>query len=301
MNNVYSLVINFFDEDNKVDYHKVKLLLANNMKYGQKKFYIKDSDLDYSPLSCRGKKVYYKNMVKLMPADSEFKIELNFNSISDIQEILGDLNKVKRDFDLVFKSPSMTEVTMKSYFNDYISHLNFLSSNSRRNFYISLNTRLLSLIDGETLIEKTKENAAVKGFVINPVYPYDFDFEKFTVLKRKYKGRFEFLAAADDFYFLNLEKGVKTVSKHLNLFPDFFNTINIEVKNNNLDKARKYQLVLNDLINTINNFGEEVALKYLLSKHLNFEFNSGNSLTKSEKLILDSEFKKINNKFVDKV
>ncbi|PUU87862.1 MAG: hypothetical protein CI947_2092, partial [Halanaerobium sp.] len=82
---------------------------------------------------------------------------------------------------------------------------------------------------------------------------------------------------------------------------DYFKKINIEVKNNNLDNARKYQLILNDFINTNNNFGEGLALEYLLSRYLNFEFSSENSLTKSEKLILESEFKKINDSFVDKV
>ncbi|RCW50798.1 MULTISPECIES: hypothetical protein [Halanaerobium] len=301
MNNVYTLLINFLDQNNRVDYHKVKLLLANNLKLGQKNFYIKDSNLDYSQLSCSDKKEYYKKMVKLMPEESDFKIELNFNSLRDIQEIIKDLNKTEKKFDLVLKSPSITEETMGSYFKDYLSYLNFLSSNSSRNFYISFNTRLLSLIEGETLIKKTKDFQAVKGFVTNPVYPYDLDFEKFTTLKNKYNGRFEFLASADDLYFLNLNKGVKTISRYINLLPDYFKKINIEVKNNNLDNARKYQLILNDFINTNNNFGEGLALEYLLSRYLNFEFSSENSLTKSEKLILESEFKKINDSFVDKV
>jgi len=301
VNNAYSLVINFLDQNNRVDYHKIKLLLANNLKHGQRNFYIKDSNLDYSRLSCSDKKRYYKNMVKLMPEESEFKIELNFNSFSDIQEIIKELDENKKEFDLVIKTPSITEETMGSYFKDYVSYLNFLSSNSSRDLYISFNTRLLSLIDSETLMEKTKNYQAVKGFVVNPVYPYDLNFEKFTELKNKYSSRFNFLATADDFYFLNLNKGVKTISKHLNLLPDLFKKINIEVKNNNLDKAREYQLILNDFINTVNNFGEEAALEYLLSKYLNFEFSFENSLTKSEKLILESEFKKINNNFVDKV
>ncbi|PUU91377.1 MAG: hypothetical protein CI947_1231, partial [Halanaerobium sp.] len=175
MNNVYTLLINFLDQNNRVDYHKVKLLLANNLKLGQKNFYIKDSNLDYSQLSCSDKKEYYKKMVKLMPEESDFKIELNFNSLRDIQEIIKDLNKTEKKFDLVLKSPSITEETMGSYFKDYLSYLNFLSSNSSRNFYISFNTRLLSLIEGETLIKKTKDFQAVKGFVTNPVYPYDLD------------------------------------------------------------------------------------------------------------------------------
>lgn len=301
MNNAYSLVISFLDQNNKIDYQKIKLLLDNNLKHGQRNFYIKDSNLDFSRLSCSDKKGYYKNVVNLMPEESEFKIELNLNSLSDIQEIIKKLDKIEKKFDLVIKIPSVTEEKMNSYYRDYVSHLNFISSNSSRDFYISFNTRLLSLIDSETLIKQTKAYQAVKGFVVNPVYPYDLNFEKFTELKNKYSSRFEFLATADDFYFLNLNKGVKTISKHLNLLPDFFKKINIEVKKNNLDKAREYQLILNDFINTINNFGEEVALEYLLSRHLNFEFSFENSLTKSEKLILESEFQKINNNFVDKV
>ncbi|TDO95286.1 hypothetical protein DFR79_101288 [Halanaerobium saccharolyticum] len=294
MNNAYSLVINFLDQNNKVDYQKIKLLLANNLERGQNNFYIKANNLDYSRLSCSDKKEYYKNIIKLMPAESEFKIELNFNSLSDIKVMIDELDKIEKDFDLVIKSPSMTEETMGSYFEDYAAYLNFISSS--RNFYISINTRLLSLIDSETLMEKTKKYQLIKGFVINPVYPYDLDFEKFTTFKERYNGRFKFLATADDFYFLNLNKGVKTISKHLNLLPDLFKKINIEVKNNNLDTAREYQLILNDFINTINNFGEEVALEYLLSRYLSFEFSSNKRLTKSEKLILESEFKKINNR-----
>lgn len=301
MNNAYSLVISFLDQNNKIDYQKIKLLLDNNLKHGQRNFYIKDSNLDFSRLSCSDKKGYYKNVVNLMPEESEFKIELNLNSLSDIQEIIKKLDKIEKKFDLVIKIPSVTEEKMNSYYRDYVSHLNFISSNSSRDFYISFNTRLLSLIDSETLIKKTKAHQAVKGFVINPIYPYDLNFEKFTELKNKYSSRFEFLATADDFYFLNLNKGVKTISKHFNLLPDLFKKISIEVKNKNLDKAREYQLILNDFINTINNFGEEVALEYLLSRYLNFEFSFENCLTKSEKLILDSEFKKINNNFVDKV
>ena len=300
MNNVYSLVINFINEYDKVDYHKIKVLLANNLEHGQNNFYIKASNLDYSRLKCSDKKRYYKKMVKLMPEGSEFKIELDFNSFSDIKEMIEVLNKIKKEFDLVIKSPSMTKETMASYFKNYVSYLNFLSSNSSRNVYISFNTRLLSLIDSETLMEKTKNYQVVKGFVINPVYPYDLNFEKFNELKNNYSSRLEFLATADDFYFLNLNKGVKTISKHLNLLPDFFKKINLEFKNNNLDGAKEYQLALNDFINTVNNFGEEVALEYLLSKYLNFEFNLENRLTKSEKLILEAEFEKINDYFVDK-
>ncbi|MEC9489810.1 MAG: hypothetical protein UMU04_02600, partial [Halanaerobiales bacterium] len=239
MNNAYSFVFNFLDQYNKIDYHKIKLLLANNLKQGQRNFYIKDSNFDYSRLSCSDKKKYYKNVVKLMPEESEFKIEINFNSLSDIKEMIDELDKIEKEFDLVIKTPFITEETMSSYFKDYVSHLNFISS-SNRDFYISFNTRLLSLIDSETLIKKTKNYQAVKGFVVNPVYPYDLDFDKFTTFKKKYDGRFEFLATADDFYFLNLNRGVKTISRHLNLLPAFFKKINLEVKNNNLDKAREY-------------------------------------------------------------
>lgn len=297
MNNTYSLIINFLDQNNQIDYQKIKMLLANNLEHGQNNFYISTRNSDYSSLSCQDKKSYYHNMVKLMPAESEFKIELNFDSLSDTQAAIKDLSRSKRVFDLVIKIPSITGETMDSYFKDYITYLNLISKNTSRDLYISSNSRLLSLIDSEILIEKTKNNKSIKGFVSYPAYPYDLDFKEFSNLKKKYSQRFEFLAAADDFYYINLKNGVDTISKYFSLLSEFFQNIQSEFEKNNLERAKDYQLILNDFINTVNNFGGEIGLKYLLSKKLNFDLDSKESLTEGEKLILESKSKNVGNYF----
>jgi len=301
MNNIYSSVINFFDEDNKFDYQKTKILFEKNLERGQTNFYVSDNNFDSFRLSFKDKKDYLKNIVRLMPTNAELLVELNYNFLNEYQEIIGAFNNCQKDIELVIKIPVVKENNINYYFEDYLTYLNFLNDNSNKRFYLSFNTRFLNLMNNQKLIEKTLEINRLKGFIINPTYAYDLDFKEFTVLKEKFNDSFQFLAAADDFYLLNLNSGVKTISKYFNLLPDFFKKINLEIKNNNLEKAKKYQLILNDFITKVKNNGGEIAFKYLLAKSFTFEFNPKKPLSKAQKPVLDSEFKKINEYFVDKV
>ncbi|MGM0500801.1 MAG: hypothetical protein ACQERL_11430 [Bacillota bacterium] len=301
MEKIYSSVINFFDENNQIDYQKIKLVVEKNLEHGQNKFYIRDNNFDSFHLSFRDKDKYYKNIFKLMPEAAEFLVELNFSFLNNRKEIIEKLNTYQNYFELVVKSPAVTENNMDSYSEDYLSCLNFLNNNSNNEFYLSFNTRLLNLINKQKLIEKSIEVKGLKGFVINPTYFYDLDFKEFTILKEKYSDWFKFLAVADDFYLLNLSSGVKTISKYFNLFPDLFKKINLEFKNDNLEKAKEYQLLLNDFITKVKDCEEETAFKYLLAKSCAFEFKQKKTLSKAKKSMLDSEFEKINGYFVDKV
>jgi len=64
---------------------------------------------------------------------------------------------------------------------------------------------------------------------------------------------------------------------------------------------RNLVIVLNDFITKVKNHGGEAAFKYLLAKSFAFEFKPKKPLSKAKKSVLDSEFNKINEYFVDKV
>lgn len=74
MNNIYSSVINFFDKNNEIDYQKIKKLLEHNLRNGQKNFYLRTDNFSFSRLNFSDKKIYYSNLIKLMPAESNFLI-----------------------------------------------------------------------------------------------------------------------------------------------------------------------------------------------------------------------------------
>jgi hypothetical protein len=301
MNNIYSSVINFFDEDNKFDYQKTKILFQKNLERCQNKFYVRYNNFDSFHLSFRDKKDYLKNIVTLMPAKAELLVELNYNFLNEHQEIIGVFNNCQKDIELVIKIPTFRKNNINYYSEDYLTYLNFLNDIINKRFYLSFNTRFLNLINNQKLIERGLEINSLKGFVINPTYAYDLDFKEFTSLKEKFSDSFKFLAAADDFYLLNSREKVITISSYLNLLPDFFKKINLEIQNNNLEKAKEYQLNLNDFITKVKNHGGETAFKYLLAKSFAFEFKPKKALTKAKKSVLDSEFDKINEYFVDKV
>lgn len=301
MNKIFSSVTNFFNEDNKFDYQKTKIIVEKNLEFGQNKFYVGDNTLDSFHLSYRDKKDYFENIIKIMPEVSEVLVELDYNFLNNHQEIIEEFNNYQKDFELVVKIPAVRENKIDSYCEDYLSYLNFLKERFNNNFYISFNTKFLNSINNKKLIEKSTGINSLKGFVVRSTYAYDLDFKEFTTLKEKFSDSFRFLAAADDFYLLNLSQKVVTISKYLNLLPGFFKKMKLEFKNNNLEKAKEYQLVLNEFITKVKNHGGETAFKYLLTKFYNLEFKPKKVLTKADKAVLDSEFEKINEYFVDKV
>lgn len=300
-NKLYSTIINFFDEDNNFDYQKIKSLVDYNVKQGQNKFYLRAHNFDYCCLSFEAKKDYYKKIIDLIPIGSELLLEAKLDFLINNQEIINTLAQSQNNFDLIFKTPTIREKNSKSYFESYRKYLSSLTLHSKQKFYLDLNTGLIDIIDIEKLIEASTEFKKLKGFIINPVYPYDLDFKEFSQIKTYYSKNFEFLDKAADFYFLNLSLGVKTISKYFNLVPNLFKQIFREFENNNIEQAKKYQLILNDFITKINDYGSEASFKYLLAKALNFDFKAQNKLSKIEKLDLEAEFDKINGYIVDKV
>lgn len=301
MNNIYSSIINFFDKNNEIDYQKIKKLLEHNLRNGQNNFYLRTDNFSFSRLNFSDKKIYYSNLIKLMPAESNFLIQFNFSSLSDIKTVIEELNLFKREFEVVIKVPFFEEMSLDFYFEDCMKYINYLNANNKINFYINFESRLLNLIDSQRLIEKSVGVDKLQGFVIDPVFLYDLDFKKIRLIKEKYENRFKFLVFADDFHYLNLDLGFKTISKYFNLFPNFFKNMDLEFENNSLAVAKEQQLVLNEFIQVVKNLGEAEAFKYLLAKVLAFEFEPINSLSESEKLDLELEFNKINKYIVDKV
>lgn len=215
--------------------------------------------------------------------------------------MIEELNLFKREFEVVIKVPFFEEMNLDFYFEDCMKYINYLNANNKINFYINFDSRLLNLIDSQKLIEKSVDVDKLQGFVIDPFFLYDLDFKKIRLIKEKYDNRFKFLVFADDFHYLNLDLGFKTISKYFNLFPNFFENMDLEFENNNLAVAKEQQLVLNEFIQVVKNLGEAEAFKYLLAKVLAFEFEPINSLSESEKLDLELEFNKINKYKVDKV
>lgn len=156
-----------------------------------------------------------------MPAKADVLIETDFSSLATIQTIIEELNLFPKQFKLVIRLSSLDKINLKSNLEAYLLDLAYLNKNCRSDFYINLDSRLLNLIDSQKLIEKSLAFNNLQGFLIDPVSFYDLDLKKFKLLKGKYKNQFEFLVLADDFYYLNLDLGVKTISKYFNLLPSF--------------------------------------------------------------------------------
>lgn len=301
MDQIYSSIINFYNEQQQLDYQKTKKLVEHNLENGQKQFYLKTVDFNFSKLNCQDQKSYYQQLLSLIPAESKLLIEADFSSFAQIKTIIADLNRFPKQFELVIKLPFLVETNTASYLKEYIGYLNYLNKNSDFNFYINLDNRLLNLIESHKLFKASLGFSQLQGFVIDPVYFYDLDLKKLKLLKEKYKKQFKFLIFADDFYYLNLDLGLKTISKYFNLFPAFFKNMFLAFKNNSLELAKEQQLILNDLIEVVKNSGGSAAFKYLLAKTIGFEFEPVNSLSEADKMNLDLEINKINEYIVDKV
>lgn len=301
MDQIYSSIINFYNEQQQLDYQKTKKLVEHNLENGQKQFYLKAVDFNFSKLNCQDQKSYYQQLLSLIPAESKLLIEADFSSFAQIKTIIADLNRFPKQFELVIKLPFLVETNTASYLKEYIGYLNYLNQNSGFNFYINLDNRLLNLIESQKLFKESLGFSQLQGFVIDPVYFYDLDLKKLKLLKEKYKKQFKFLIFADDFYYLNLDLGLKTISKYFNLFPAFFKNMFLAFKNNSLELAKEQQLILNDLIEVVKNSGGSAAFKYLLAKTIGFEFEPVNSLSEADKMNLDLEINKINEYIVDKV
>ncbi|MGM0548378.1 MAG: hypothetical protein ACQER0_03775 [Bacillota bacterium] len=299
MKQVYSLIPNFYDAKQQFDYQKTKKLVEHNLKNGQNKFYLKTAAYNFLKLNYKQQQKFYFQLLNLMPANADVLIETDFSSLATIQTIIEELNLFPKQFKLVIRLSSLDKINLKSNLEAYLLDLAYLNKNCRSDFYINLDSRLLNLIDSQKLIEKSLAFNNLQGFLIDPVSFYDLDLKKFKLLKGKYKNQFEFLVLADDFYYLNLDLGVKTISKYFNLLPSFFKDLALKFSNNSLELAKKQQLALNEFMQFVQNLGETEAFKYLLAKILDFEPIS--SLSETEKLNLEAEFNKINEYIVDKV
>lgn len=298
MKDIYISIINFY-KDNKINYKKIEALIADHIKNKENKFYIKANNFNNNHLSSKERKKYYQKMVELMPAKTDFILELDFDSVNDYLEINSKLEKYDKEFKVLVKNPVVDSKEVISSYKEYLKIIESLSKKSSREICLDLDTEVIATYTEKELLEDLSKIKKLKTLVISPAYPYDLDIDQILRLKDSLNTKVEFLGEADDFYYLNLNNDFKTVSKYFNLLPKLYKSLKKEYAQNNLAKARSYQLKLNDFITFVNEIGESKCFDLLLSELLNFSLDSEKSLKKSERELLFEKFKEINQYKVD--
>lgn len=298
MNKINNLVINFYN-DKKIDYEKIKFLVDHQFQNNSNSFYIKENIFSYNYLSTEQRKSYYENMLNLMPADAEFMLEINFDSINDYQDMLYRLEKYNKNFVSVIKNSAITNCSRNFSFDNYLELINYLAEISCNEFLISIDTSDLSILEDDEVIDKININENLRGLIINSSYPFDLDIDYFLKIKEKLNPNLELIGAADDFYYLNLKNSLITISKYYNLFPELFQMIKREYEKNNISKSKKHQLKLNDFITYINKINQDKAFKFLLNRRFNGELQLEFDFEEKAKDILIEKFEEINDYIVD--
>lgn len=298
MNKINNLVINFYN-DKKIDYEKIKFLVDHQFQNNSNSFYIKENIFSYNYLSTEQRKSYYENMLNLMPADAEFMLELNFDSINDYQDMLYRLEKYNKNFVSVINNSAITNCSRNFSFDNYLELINYLAEISCNEFFISIETSDLSIFEDDEVIDKININENLRGLIINSSYPFDLDIDHFLKIKEKLNPNLELIGAADDFYYLNLKNSLITISKYYNLFPELFQMIKREYEKNNISKSKKHQLKLNDFITYINKINQDKAFKFLLNRRFNGELQLEFDFEEKAKDILIEKFEEINDYIVD--
>lgn len=292
MNSIYQEVINFYN-DEEIDYENIAKLIAINLAKGQNKFYLSADNFNFNYFSAAERKEYYRKIVELMPLKAEFILGLDFDSFKDYQELIGELESYPQNFELLIKYNQLEAENTVQKYEKYLSLFKLLDAKNERSFYLDIDSETLTTFERQQLLKNISEINDLKGLIIKSSYQHDLDISEVLKFKNELNGDFNLLGKADDFYYLNLDNGIPTVSKYVNLLPELFKKIENEFQNNNLSKAREYQLKLNDFIIFVNKIGEAESFKFLLAEKLGSASGSLNSLKKAKKEALWAEYKKI--------
>ncbi|SFL23921.1 hypothetical protein [Halanaerobium salsuginis] len=250
MKYIYSSLLYFL---NDFDLKEAEFLIENNFKNGINNFYLSKDNFKNNLLICDKRLSFYQEIIKMIP-DSKGEIIVDISSCN-FDSKLKTIDKLKYSTNVkfVFEIPFSYH-----YYNrkdkilaDYNDYLTRLEKYGNKDFYVKISSRFLDENNKDNLFQELAEFKQIKGLLTIPEYPYDFDLEEMSQYPAVYKDRFSFFSLSDDFYYLNLKHKLNTISRYVNIVPDYFKQITTLFKKSNYFGARDKQAELNEVIKNI--------------------------------------------------
>ncbi len=257
MKNLYSSIIIFFDNQNRVDYNKISLLIKYILEKNIKNYFIDQyyyNEFDFINIDL---KQFYNKIIELLPYDSKIIIDMSSDLLSNAVKIISSLDKNKHD---LYYSLNLSTEFIDEYYNES-EHINQLLQKKSQEIYLKTIPQNLEQQRFKKIITENK----FKGLIVETDYDPDLDI-KYLENFKKDQFDFELIYKSDDLYLTALRNNNSVLSNYACILTENFINIWNSFQKGDFQQALRLQEELNEKLNSLQKFNYFKVLKYYYKK-----------------------------------
>lgn len=264
MENLYSSILIFFDDQNQVDFDKISLLIKHETEKKINNFFIDQyyyNEFEFININLQE---FYNKIISLLPKKSKLIIDMSSDLLSNAENIINKLDKSNCE---LYYSLNLSTEFMEEYYNGSEHILQLLQAKSSE-IYLKVIPQSLK---EKKFVKIVLEND-LKGLIIETDYDPDLDLSYLENFKKAQAG-LELIYKADDLYLTALKNKNSVLSKYAGILTEFFIDIWSSFSNNNFQQALNLQEELNEKLNSLQDFNYFNVVEYYYKQKANISKN----------------------------